>query len=88
MFPSIYKSLAFPAIKEQLAKKGHSAQTINAVIEALVIIRDGTRVGWKGDTVKQVDGCSLGPCDSCDYCDIALDSFLQVLVPRLEAVLG
>ena len=52
-----------------------------------MIVRDGTRVRWRNEVIKQVDGCSLGPSDSCDYCDISLDSFLQVLVPRLEQVL-
>ena len=35
-----------------------------------------------------MEGCSLGPADSCDHSDIALDSFLQILIPRLETVLG
>ena len=87
MFPSVFKTLAFPAIKQQLEKRGHSVLEIKAVLEALEIVRDGTRVKWKEDIIKQVDGCSLGPSDSCDYCDIALDSFLQLLIPRLEATL-
>ena len=56
-------------------------------MDALGIVRDGTRVRWRKEVIKQVDGCSLGPAVSCDYCDISLDSFLQVLVPRLEQTL-
>ena len=84
MFPSIFKSLALPAIKKQLLHRGHSAAEVKAVLDALEIVRDGTRVEWRDETIQQVNGCSLGPADSCDYTDIALDSFLQILVPRLE----
>ena len=87
MFPSIFKELAFPAIKKQLERRGHSRLEVQAVLEALEIVRDGTRVKWKEDIIKQVEGCSLGPADSCDYSDIALDSFLQILIPRLDTVL-
>ena len=58
MFPSIYKDLALPAINKQLVQKGHSEGEIEAVIEALKIVRDGTRVFWNGSIVKQLDGCS------------------------------
>ena len=88
MFPSIYKDLAFPAIKKHLKSRGHSNWEIEAVIEALRIVRDGTRVGWKGSVIKQLDGCSLGPADSCDYCDIALNDLLEVLVPKVASTLG
>ena len=88
MFPSIYKDLAFPAIRKKLNDRGHSSHEIEAVLEALRIVRDGTRVQWKGDVVKQLDGCSLGPADSCDYSDIALDAFLEVVVPKLETMLN
>ena len=88
MFPRIFKSLALPAIKKQLMHRGHSPAEVQAVLDALEIVRDGTRVQWRDDTIKQEDGCSLGPADSCDYCDIALDSFLQILVPRLEDCLN
>ena len=84
MFPSIFKNLALPAIKLQLEKKGHSPREITAVLDALVIVRDGTRVQWNGEVIKQVDGCSLGLAASCDYCDIALDYFLQLLLPKLK----
>ena len=84
MFPSIFKSLALPAVKKQLLQRGYSAAEVKAVIDALEIVRDGTRVQWREETIQQVKGCSLGPADSCDYSDIALDSFLQILVPRLE----
>ena len=84
MFPSVFMDLALPAIKTQLQKRGHSSSEVKAVLDALTIVRDGTRVKWDGAVIKQVDGCSLGPADSCDYCDIALDSFLQLLIPRLE----
>ena len=75
MFPSIFKQLALPAIKKQLLKKGYSIAEVQAVNDALEIVRDGTRVQWRDDTIQQVEGCSLGPGDACDYCDIALDSF-------------
>ena len=88
MFPSIFKSLAFPAIKARLVERGYGQAEVNAVLEALEIIRDGTRVKWGPDTIKQIDGCSLGPADSCDYSDIALDALLQVLVPKVEEALG
>ena len=88
MFPSIYKSLALPAIKKQLLQRGHSEAETRAVLDALEIVRDGTRVKWKEDTIKQINGCSLGPADSCDYADIALDDFLQMLVPRVESTLS
>ena len=88
MFPSIYKDLAFPAIKKQLTDKGYSTREVQAVMEGLRIVRDGTRINWKGQTVKQLDGCSLGPADSCDYSDISLDAFLQVVVPKIEESLG
>ena len=74
---SIFKSLALPAVKKQLLHKGYSAAEVKAVIEALEIVRDGTRVQWREETIQQVKGCSLGPADSCDYSDIALDSFLD-----------
>ena len=79
--------MALPAIKAKLLQQGHGRAEVNAVLEALEIIRDGTRVSWRNNTIKQIDGCSLGPADSCDYSDIALDSLLQVLVPRIEEVL-
>ena len=85
MFPSINQDLAMPAIKMQLEKRGYSSAEINAVGEALEIVRDGTRVQWEGKVYKQINGCSLCPSDSCDYTDIALDAFLQVLVPRLQS---
>ena len=66
MFPSIYKDLAFPAIKKELNDRGYSVLEVEAVLEALRIVRDGTRVQWKGNVIKQLDGCSLGPADSCD----------------------
>ena len=88
MFPSIFKSLALPAIKLQLEKKSYNPNEVKAVLEALEIIRDGTRVKWNDSVVRQLDGCSLGPADSCDYCDIALDFFLQLLIPRLESSLN
>ena len=88
MFPSIFKNLALPAIKVRLVEKGYGRAEVKAVLEALEIIRDGTRVKWGLDTIKQIDGCSLGPADSCDYSDIALDAFLQVLVPKVEEALG
>ena len=88
MFPSIFKDLALPAIKSRLMQRGHGRAEVNAVLEALEIVRDGTRVKWRNDLIKQIDGCSLGPADSCDYSDIALDSFLQVVVPIIEASLG
>ena len=69
-----------PAIKLQLEKRGHTPAETQAVLDALEIVRDGTRVQWDGDVIKQLDGCSLGPSDSCDYSDIALDHFLQLLV--------
>ena len=84
MFPSIYKDLALPAIRLQLEKRGHSQAEIKAVLEALEIVCDGTRVYWDGSVIKQMDGCSLGQADSCDYCDIALDYFLQLVVPKLD----
>ena len=87
MFPSIFKDLAFPAIQNQLAGLGYSKKEIEAVLEGLKIVRDGTRVKWKEYTVKQMDGCSLGPADSCDYSDIALDAFLQIVVPKIEEAL-
>ena len=83
MFPSIYKDLAMPAIKKQLERRGYTSAEINAVGEALEIVRDGTRVEWNENVFKQINGCSLGPSDSCDYSDIALDAFLQVLLPKL-----
>ena len=49
----------------------------------MVIQGDSSRL----KIIKQIDGCSLGPSDSCDYAEIALDSFLRVLVPRLETKL-
>ena len=88
MFPSIFKSLAFPAIKARLVERGYGRAEVNAILEALEIIKDGTRVKWGQDTIKQIDGCSLGPADSCDYSDIALDALLQVLVPKVEEALG
>ena len=88
MFPSIFKDLALPAIKSRLLQRGHKRAEVNAVLEALEIVRDGTRVQWRNDTIKQIDGCSLGPADSCDYSDIALDSLLQVLVNKIEELLG
>ena len=88
MFPSIFKNLALPAIKKQLIIKGHSANEIQAVLEALEIVGDGTRVQWRNATVRQLDGCSLGPADSCDYSDIALDSCLQSVVPKVEQELS
>ena len=84
MFPSIFKDLALPAIRTRLRERGYSPPEINAVMNALEIVRDGTRVKWGLDTIKQIDGCSLGPADSCDYSDIALDALLQVVVPILE----
>ena len=45
MFPSIFKDLAFPAIRNRLSEKGYSKKEIEAVMEALKIVRDGTRVG-------------------------------------------
>jgi hypothetical protein len=47
-----------------------------------------TRVKWRDKIVLQIDVCSLGPVDSCDYADIALEAFLQVFVPRLESELN
>ena len=44
MFPSIFKNLALPAIKIQLERRSHSPEEIQAVMDALVIVRDGTRV--------------------------------------------
>ena len=88
MFPSIFKDLAMPAIKTQLEKKAYSPVEVKAVLEALEIVRDGTRVQWDESIYKQIDGCSLGPADSCDYSDIALDSFLQLMVPRLQTSLN
>ena len=87
MFPSIFKSLAFPSIKARLVERGYKRTEVNAVLEALEIVRDGTRVQWGSDTIKQHDGCSLGPADSCDYCDISLDAFLQVVVPKIGTLL-
>ena len=87
MFPSIFKSLALPSIKARLVERGYKRTEINAVLEALEIVRDGTRVKWGKDTIKQHDGCSLGPADSCDYCDISLDAFLQVVVPKIATLL-
>ena len=87
MFPSIFKDLALPAIKQRLLGHGFSTDESNAVVSALEIVRDGTRALWRDEVVRQKDGCSLGPSDSCDYADIALDAFLQVLVPRLECQL-
>ena len=87
MFPSIFKSLAFPAIRARLHQRGYGRAEVNAVIEALEIVRDGTRVQWRSETIKQIDGCSLGPADSCDYSDIALDAFLQTVVPLIEETL-
>ena len=83
MFPSIFKSLALPAIKARLVERGYKRSEVSAVLEALEIVRDGTRVQWGSSTIKQIDGCSLGPADSCDYCDISLDAFLQVVVPKI-----
>ena len=88
LFPSIFKSLSLPAIKLQLEKKSYNPNEVKAVLEALEIIRDGTRVKWNDSVVRQLDGCSLGPADSCDYCDIALDFFLQLLIPKLESSLN
>ena len=88
MFPSIFKNLALPAIRSRLIERGYSRVEVNAVMEALTIVRDGTRVKWGEETIKQVDGCSLGPADSCDYSDIALDSFLQGVVPIIEETLN
>ena len=88
MFPSIFKDLALPAVKKQLKERGHKNEEIEAVIEALKIVRDGTRVSWFGSTIKQLDGCSLGPADSCDYCDIALNALLEKVVPKIVDRLG
>ena len=88
MFPSIFKDLAFPAIRLQLEKRGHSQAEVRTVLEALEIVKNGTRVYWNGSVIKQIDGCSIGPADSCDYCDIALDYLLQLVVPKLENSIG
>ena len=88
MFPSVFKSLALPAIKARLQQRGYGRAEVNAVLEALEIVRDGTRVQWRDETIKQIDGCSLGPADSCDYSDIALDAFLMTVVPLIEESLN
>ena len=88
MFPSVFKELALPAIKEKMLNHGFGEAETKAVMAALEIIRDGTRVQWRGEIIRQLNGCSLGPSDSCDYADIALDSFLKVLVPKLESSLS
>jgi hypothetical protein len=87
MFPSLFKDLALPAIKQRLLGHDFLTDESNAVVSALEIVRDGTRVLWRDEVVRQKDRCSLGPSDSCDYADITLDAFLQVLVPRLECQL-
>ena len=69
----------------RLINHGFGVAEANAVIKALEIVCDGTRVQRKGEVIKQIEGCSLGPADSCDYADISLDVFLKVLVPKLEA---
>ena len=88
MFPSVFLNLALPAITERLLNHGFGEAESPAVLAALELVWDGTRVKWRDDVIRQINGCSLGPADSCDYADIALDGFLKVLVPRLESSLG
>ena len=65
------------AIMQRLLANGFSREE-KAVVEALEIVRDGKRVKGRDEVIQQVNGCSLGPADLCDYADIALDAFLQV----------
>ena len=76
-----------PAIMQRLLAHGFSRNESKAVVEALEIARDDKRVKWRDEVIQQVNGCSLGPADFCDYADIALDAVLQVLVPRIESQL-
>ena len=34
---------------------------------------------WRDEVSKQVNGCSLGPSDSCDYADIMVSMFSTTL---------
>ena len=49
------------------------------VISVAVLLR----VQWGSTTIKQVDGCSLGPVDSCDYCDISNET-ITVVQPSFD----
>ena len=66
MFPSIFKNLALPAIKVELEKKVILLERSLQFL-MLLLLSGMEGVQWNGEVIKQVDGCSLGPADSCDY---------------------
>ena len=75
-FPSVKKELAIPAIKQILHKQNLNNAEINAVIEAIQIVRGGSFFKWKDSFWQQISGCALGDPDSCSYTDITMADYL------------
>ena len=83
-FPSVKKELAIPAIKQILHKQNLNNAEINAVIEAIYLVRGGSFFNWKDSFWQQISGCARGDPDSCSYTDITMADYLSKIIPETQ----
>ena len=84
-FPSVKLQLALPAIKQALKQNNITNNEINAVLNGIRVLRNGSFFMWKENYWQQISGCPLGDVDSCSYTDLAMVYYLQSLIPATES---
>ena len=77
-----------PAVAAALKNNGIKKRELDAVLDGLAIVRDGSFFKWKNDFWTQTSGCALGDVDSCSYTDIAMAHLLNTMIPATERALS
>jgi hypothetical protein len=77
-----------PAVAAALKNNGIKKRELDAVLDGLAIVRDGSFFKWKNNFWTQTSGCALGDVDSCSYTDIAMAHLLNTMIPATERALS
>lgn len=72
MFPSIPKDMGLAECKAQLGTREDGLST-DCVMEALKITLENNLTEFDGELYRQIKGAGIGPNNSSQYCDIAMN---------------
>ena len=72
MFPSIPKDMGLAECKAQLGTREDGLST-DCVMEALKITVENNLTEFDGELYRQMKGAGIGPNNSSQYCDIAMN---------------
>ena len=79
MFPSISKDMGLPACRKHLDKRENKLFSTECVIDALEITLDNNITKFNNKCYVQTSGTAMGPNNACDYADVALDDFDNIV---------